>query len=142
MFCESRYRICSLRLCPCNVHILTPRHQPSSNISQVSASAENGTCSSGIPGLEGTNENGTACCPLGCTACGGLECATAGAAAGLGNKSCCINGVLENQPSCSTAGAAPCVIEVGGSVAWGWGAYCIRYQLPGGKSGLTKSSVM
>ncbi len=73
-------------------------------------------CSNGLPGYEGTNENGSACCPLGCTACGGLGCSKVGAAAGFDNTACCINGVLNNQPDCSVSGAAPCRVDSDGEL--------------------------
>ncbi|CAM9818929.1 unnamed protein product [Scytosiphon promiscuus] len=68
------------------------------------------TCSDGTVGIEGSNDSGSVCCPTECTQCGGAGCATAGAAAGLGNTDCCINGVLNNQDSCSVTGTAPCVL--------------------------------
>ena len=73
-------------------------------------------CSNGLPGFEGENENGKACCPLECTKCGGAACYTAGAAAGLDETSCCITSVLNNQELCSVAGEAPCKVDDGASV--------------------------
>ena len=73
-------------------------------------------CSNGIIGFEGTNDNGSACCPLGCTKCGGAGCGKIGAAEDLGNEDCCINGVLKNQDLCSATGTAPCRIEGEGNI--------------------------
>ena len=75
-------------------------------------SGDGPVCSNGVPGIEGENGNGKVCCPVGCNGCGGTGCGRIGAAAGLNNKDCCINGVLNNQPDCADAdGTAPCVIE-------------------------------
>ncbi|CAM9405298.1 unnamed protein product, partial [Scytosiphon promiscuus] len=49
-----------------------------------------------IEGIVGTNDRGSACCPLGCTQCGGQGCGTSGSAEDLKNVDCCINGVLDN----------------------------------------------
>ncbi len=68
-------------------------------------------CSNGFVGYEGANEHGFACCPIGCTKCGGSECGTIGASLGLDSTACCVNGVLENRELCSIAGTAPCVID-------------------------------
>jgi len=64
-----------------------------------------------VPGFEGVNDNGIVCCPVECNGCGGAGCGKIGAAAGLDNTACCINGVLQNQPDCPDNGmVAPCVI--------------------------------
>ena len=68
-------------------------------------------CSNGLPGFEGENSAGIACCPLQCTKCGGASCGSVGASAGLDNTDCCVNGVLNNQDLCSVTGAAPCVVD-------------------------------
>ena len=73
------------------------------------------TCSNGVVGYEGSNDNGIACCPLECTKCGGTGCGTVGAAAGLDSTACCVNGVLNNQELCSVAGEAPCEVDGGES---------------------------
>ncbi len=63
-----------------------------------------------MAGIEGINTVGqVACCPLGCGLCGGKGC---GRAPG-GNKSCCVNGVLGNQPDCAITLTAPCYISDG-----------------------------
>ncbi|CAM9959250.1 unnamed protein product [Scytosiphon promiscuus] len=69
------------------------------------------TCDSlGIVAIEGSNDNGSVCCPEKCMQCGGAGCASSGAASGLDNTDCCINGVLANQGSCADSGEAPCVL--------------------------------
>ena len=68
-------------------------------------------CSNGFAGFEGENDSGKACCPLGCTKCGGTRCGSVGRDAGLDNTDCCINGVLDNQEMCSVSREAPCVID-------------------------------
>ena len=73
------------------------------------------TCSNGLVGFEGTNDNGSACCPIGCGQCGGAGCGAVGRDEGLDNTDCCINGVLNNQELCSVTGTAPCVIDGGES---------------------------
>ena len=86
---------------------------PSGNfaLSMFSNTAFVPRCSNGLTGFEGENENGKACCPVGCTGCGGLGCGRIGAAQGLGNKDCCINGVLNNRDLCSVSSEAPCVVD-------------------------------
>lgn len=46
-------------------------------------------CSKGVVGFEGTNNNGIACCPIGCPKCGGSGCGVVGAALGFGSDECC-----------------------------------------------------
>ncbi len=60
-----------------------------------------------IEGILGENDEGVVCCPLECGQCGGPGCGKAGD----GNKACCVNGVLQNQPHCMVEGAAPCVFD-------------------------------
>ncbi|CAN0316670.1 unnamed protein product [Hapterophycus canaliculatus] len=66
------------------------------------------TCSNGLPGYGGINDNGEACCPLDCGFCGGESCGAGGR-----SQECCINGVLNNQDDCSVTNAAPCVVTEG-----------------------------
>jgi len=67
-------------------------------------------CSNGVPGVEGSGEAGTACCPLTCLntsgqpQCGGSLC---GQREG-GAKNCCVQGVNKFQKDCKDTGAAPC----------------------------------
>ena len=70
-------------------------------------------CTDDVVGIVGKNDNGSACCPVGCGQCGGRGCASAGAAEHLDNTDCCVNGVLHNQELCSHTGSAPCVIDPG-----------------------------
>jgi len=57
-----------------------------------------------LAGIKGENDNGVVCCPPECGQCGGAGCGKADG----GNKACCINGVLQNQPHCYVEDA-PCV---------------------------------
>lgn len=71
-------------------------------------------CSNGLEGFEGTNENGSVCCPLGCNQCGGAGCGQSGAGQGYDHTDCCINGVLnsyDGQKLCSVIPAAPCIMD-------------------------------
>ncbi|CAM9871103.1 unnamed protein product, partial [Scytosiphon promiscuus] len=63
-----------------------------------------------MPGIEGSNDSGSVCCPIECGQCGGDGCHQAGLAVGLDNTHCCVNGVLDNHDLCSDSGAAPCII--------------------------------
>ncbi|CAM9743359.1 unnamed protein product [Scytosiphon promiscuus] len=69
------------------------------------------TCSNGFPGIQASNDNGEVCCRAGCNQCGGAGCGSSGAAEGLDNTDCCINGILNNQVLCSTRLAAPCIMD-------------------------------
>ncbi|CAN0362853.1 unnamed protein product, partial [Scytosiphon promiscuus] len=55
--------------------------------------------------IDGSNDVGDVCCPLDCVQCGDDGCGADGR-----SKECCINGVLNNQPSCSVSGTAPCIV--------------------------------
>ncbi|CAN0438128.1 unnamed protein product, partial [Ectocarpus fasciculatus] len=64
------------------------------------------TCKDGI---EGIDDNGVVCCPLGCGQCGGTGCSTAGADNGLTSGSCCGGGVKNSGNYCDDTGVAPCI---------------------------------
>ncbi|CAM9219746.1 unnamed protein product [Scytosiphon promiscuus] len=68
------------------------------------------TCSNGIEGIDG---NGVVCCPIGCTQCGGADCALLGAATDLGSESCCLEDITASGILCSESGSAPCIIDSG-----------------------------
>lgn len=65
----------------------------------------------GFSGIEGSNDNGSVCCPVGCGQCGGPGCYSSGVAFGLTNTACCINGVLNSADRCSDTNQAPCIID-------------------------------
>ncbi|CAN0477411.1 unnamed protein product, partial [Hapterophycus canaliculatus] len=54
------------------------------------------TCSNGVPGIEGSNDEGSVCCPIECGQCGNDGCHQAGLAVELDNTSCCVTGVIDN----------------------------------------------
>ncbi|CAM9871033.1 unnamed protein product [Scytosiphon promiscuus] len=71
------------------------------------------TCSNGVTGIEGSNDDGTVCCPVECGQCGTSECHQAGLAVDLDNTHCCVTGVLVTKGLCSESETAPCIIETG-----------------------------
>lgn len=64
-----------------------------------------------ILGIEGSNANGTICCPLACVQCGGTGCSSSGAAAGLNKFQCCISDVLDSAVVCGVDTEAPCIMN-------------------------------
>lgn len=69
------------------------------------------TCSNGVVGYEGANEHGVACCPIGCTKCGGSGCRQLATEAGLDKSDCCVGGIIDNHLPCPDADmTAPCVV--------------------------------
>ncbi|CAM9778115.1 unnamed protein product, partial [Scytosiphon promiscuus] len=88
---------------PCIVtDIIDPAPTPAPTLQPVPIEE---LCVNGIPGIDGSNDVGDVCCPLDCGQCGDDGCGADGR-----SKECCINGVLNNQPSCSVSGTAPCIV--------------------------------
>lgn len=71
------------------------------------------SCSNGFAGFEGENDDGKACCPLECGQCGGADCDTAAAAAGLDATDCCVTDVINTHVACWIASRPPCEIVAG-----------------------------
>ncbi|CAN0468937.1 unnamed protein product, partial [Hapterophycus canaliculatus] len=55
------------------------------------------------------SSNGEACCPVGCTLCGGSGCSTAGLP-GYGSESCCTTDIVSEGEACNATQEAPCFI--------------------------------
>lgn len=87
-----------------HLHVVIPAHH-----------SDGATCVNGLTGIDGSTDNGNACCPLGCNQCGGTGCARNGDE-GFGRDECCVNTILEEKPACSSFVAAPCVVVTDGEV--------------------------
>lgn len=82
---------------------------PTAAVTVLAWTASEPSCTNGLPGYDGTNSNGSVCCPVRRGGCGGKGCGKFGEAEGFTRHECCINGLLRTKPDCSDS-AAPCIM--------------------------------